>query len=288
MGLNPLISRYATLMAENTLTLRTADIMLRVIALITAPDDKSKAAADAYLKAIEDGKLASVAENRFLDGIKMQNPPTSNGSYLTQFIELQQYYKGSFFNEIGLSASFNMKREAIGEGEATLNEDTLTPLVDIMLECRKEGVSRLNEIFETNVTVDFDSAWLENVKERRIQLDMAEAEVSQLTDEDKKGEEDAGGNQFSNTADKYQNSEDTGSSRADSEPNESGESVDSGGGEEDEESVEKSAECGDDDPLDNGSAASAVNNTSIVVNVEGDGEQDKEDEKEEDDDREEE
>ena len=145
MGLNPLMSRYATLLAENVITLRTADIMLRVVALLTAPDDKTKLAAEQYLKDLESGKLGVIGENRFFEGVKMQSPPSNNGSYLTQFIELQQYYKGSFFNEIGLSASFNMKREAIGEGEATLNEDTLAPLIDTMLECRQEDVSRLND-----------------------------------------------------------------------------------------------------------------------------------------------
>lgn len=176
IGLNPLMSRYATLLAENVITLRTADIMLRVVALLTAPDDKTKIAAEQYLRNIEEGKLGVIGENRFFDGVKMQSPPSNNGSYLTQFIELQQYYKGSFFNEIGLSASFNMKREAIGEGEATLNEDTLMPLIDTMLQVRKEDVSRLNEMFGLDVSVEFDSVWMRNIIEQDLQLDALEAE----------------------------------------------------------------------------------------------------------------
>lgn len=176
MGLQPLMNRYATLLAENTITMRVADIMLRIVALLTAPDDKTKIAAEDYMRKLIKGELSVIGENMFLDGIKLQSPPSNNGSYLTQFIELQQYYKGSFFNEIGLAASFNMKREAIGESEATLNEDTLTPLIETMLQCRQDDVSRLNEIFGTNVTVEFDSAWAENQEEHEYQLDALEKE----------------------------------------------------------------------------------------------------------------
>ena len=169
-GLNPLLSRYATLLAENVVTLRMADVMLRVVAMLSAPDDKTKLAADKYLKDLEDGKLGVIGENRFFEGIKMQSPPSNNGSYLTQFIELQQYYKGSFFNEIGISAPYNMKRESINESEASLNEDTLLPLIDTMYDCRKNDIERLNELFDLDIEISFNSIWLQNRIEDKISL----------------------------------------------------------------------------------------------------------------------
>lgn len=165
-GLYPLIARYSFLMAENILTLRTADVMLRVTALLTAPTDKERIAADEFLKNLEDGKLSTIGENAFFDGIRMQSPPSNNGSYLTQFIEFQQYLKGSFYNEIGLSANYNMKREAIGTGESTMDADSILPLCDDMLQCRREDLARVNSLFGTNITVDYSSSWLAN----RIQL----------------------------------------------------------------------------------------------------------------------
>ena len=182
LGLYPLISRYASLLAENCMTIRVADIMLRVMALLTAPDDKSKLAAQAYLSKLENGELAAIAENRFLDGIKMQSPPSNNGSYLTQFIELQQYLKGSFYNEIGLNANFNMKREAIGEGESSLNEDSLLPLCEDMLRCRREDLEKINELFGTDITVEFDSAWANNIKEINLRMAQMKNEASQLAE----------------------------------------------------------------------------------------------------------
>ena len=162
IGLAPLLSRYSYLMAENTLTLRTADVMLRIVAMITAPSDKEKASAIEYLKSMENGILSVVGESAFFDGVKLQSPPSNNGSYLTQFIEYQQYLKGSLYNEIGLSANYNMKREAIGKGESTLDQDALLPLADNMLLTRKQDLALVNEMFGTEIDVSFSSAWLEN------------------------------------------------------------------------------------------------------------------------------
>ena len=177
-GLYPMMARYASLIAENLLTIRTADVMLRVLALITAPDDSSRLAANQFLKDMEDGHLASVGENRFLDGIKMQNPPSNNGSYLTQFIELHQYLVGSFYNEVGLNANYNMKREALSESETGLNDDSLMPLCEDMLRCRQEDFDRVNAMFGTSIHVSLDSSWLENEIERLLNLRTQAQEAS--------------------------------------------------------------------------------------------------------------
>lgn len=181
-GLYPMMARYASLIAENLLTIRTADVMLRVLALITAPDDSSRLAADQFLKDITEGHLASIAENRFLDGIRMQNPPSNNGSYLTQFIELHQYLVGSFYNEVGLNANYNMKREALSESETGLNDDSLMPLCEDMLRCRQEDIARVNEMFGTSIQVYLDSSWLENEIERILSLRQQSAEASSQLD----------------------------------------------------------------------------------------------------------
>ena len=174
-SLTPLIARYAVLMCENTITVRSATIMLRCLALLSASSDKEYKSALAYLAKLEAGELGVIASSSFSDGVKMQSPPSNNGSYLTQFIELQQYLKGSFFNELGLRANYNMKREAIGLGESTLDADSILPLCDNMLKCRQEDIVEINNLFGLNIEVSFSSAWLENRLESSINI------VSQLT-----------------------------------------------------------------------------------------------------------
>lgn len=176
-GLMPLILRYSYLLAENLLTMRSADVFLRIIALISGQDDKTLVSANQFIKAIEDGKMMAVSEGKFFDGVKMQSPPSNNGSYLTQFIEYQQYFLGSFFNEIGLNANFNMKRESIAKSESSLNEDSMLPLCQNMLKCRQEDFDVVNEMFGLNIKVSFDSAWLQNAIEVVLQLEQMKAQA---------------------------------------------------------------------------------------------------------------
>lgn len=175
-SLTPIIARYAVLMCENCITVRSASIMLRCLALLSSSSDKEYKSALAYLAKLEAGELGVISSSSFSEGVKMQSPPSNNGSYLTQFIELQQYLKGSFFNELGLRANYNMKREAIGEGESSLDADSILPLCDNMLKCRREDICDVNNLFGLDISVDFSSAWLENHLETNISL------VSQLTE----------------------------------------------------------------------------------------------------------
>ena len=200
MGLDALVSRYAYLMATNLITLNVVDIMLRCIALLSAPDDKTKKSAEIYLDKLTKGELGVIGDNPFFEGIKLQTLPSSNGSYLTQFIELHQYYKGSFYNEIGLNANFNMKREAIGKGEASLSQDSLLPLCDSMLECRIENVKRINEKYGTKIEVDYSSAWKDNQTESKFELIKLENEASQLEggETNETGEAEANSGDFGN------------------------------------------------------------------------------------------
>lgn len=174
-SLTPLIARYSVLMCENAITVRSATIMLRCLALLAAQDDKGYKSSLAYLSKLEAGELGVIYSSSFSEGVKMQSPPSNNGSYLTQFIELQQYLKGSFFNELGLRANYNMKREAIGQGESTLDADSILPLCDNMLKCRQEDIAEVNNLFGTNISVEYSSAWLENKLESAINI------VSQLS-----------------------------------------------------------------------------------------------------------
>lgn len=169
-GLMPLILRYSYLLAENVLTMRTADVFLRILALISAPDDKTVISANEFIRGIEDGKMSAIADGKFFEGVKMQSPPSNNGSYLTQFIEYQQYFLGSFFNEIGLNANFNMKRESIAKSESSLNEDSMLPLCQQMLQCRQEDFAVVNEMYGLNIKVSFDSAWLQNALEIMMEM----------------------------------------------------------------------------------------------------------------------
>lgn len=168
IGLVPLVSRYCGLMTENLLTVRISDINMRMMNLLSAPDDNTLQSTIKYLKDLEEGKLGVVGETPFFDGLKLQSRGAGNGDYMIQFIELQQYLKGSMYNELGINANFNMKREALSGQEVALNDDALMPLIDDMLKQRRAMCDKLNEMFGLNVSVDYGSTWHSNVVEKQL------------------------------------------------------------------------------------------------------------------------
>lgn len=168
VGLVPLVSRYCGLMTENLLTVRLSDINMRMMNLLSAPDDNTFQSTKQYLKDLEEGKLGVVGETPFFDGLKLQSRGAGNGDYMIQFIELQQYLKGSMYNELGINANFNMKREALSGQEVAMNDDALMPLIDDMLKQRRAMCDELNKMFGLNVSVDYGSTWHSNVMEKQL------------------------------------------------------------------------------------------------------------------------
>lgn len=165
-GLLPLLYRYITLITETDLSLKIAVINQRIVNLISAADDRTKTSAEKYLADIEDGKQGVIAENAFFDGIRAQVYGASgNNNNLTNLIECIQYLKASMYNELGLNANYNMKRESLNSAESALNNDILLPLVDDMLERRKEGAEQVNAMYGTNISVDLASSWEDNAIE---------------------------------------------------------------------------------------------------------------------------
>lgn len=176
-GLFYLFSRYSTELAENDVSIRCAQINARQQAFITAENDQQIAAANAYLDNLEKGKITAVGGKQFLDGIKGASISVQGANSIIQLIELQQYLKASWYNEIGLNANFNMKREYLSEEELRSSTDVLLPLIDDMLRCRKDAIEVVNSIYGTSISVEKNSAWENKQEELDTAQEQADADV---------------------------------------------------------------------------------------------------------------
>lgn len=181
LGMKPIIQKYGSLLTEAEITMRIALINLRMTNVISAPDDNTKKSADEYINQITNGKLAIIGENPFFDGVKMQVGHNNTG-YLQQIIEATQYIKASFYNELGLNANYNLKREYISDTENSLADDILLPLVDNMLSERKDAIEKINKMYNTNITVEFNSSWKTNNKENEKEVATADNVINGTDD----------------------------------------------------------------------------------------------------------
>ena len=196
-GLIPILSRYAVLCGDCEISLNMLTNVLRSQYLISAGDNKTKESADNFIKRLFDGDFSCIAENTFLDGVKVHGI-TGDSKYIQQFIELNQYLKATAYNEIGLNANFNMKRERLNQNEVDLNTSILIPLADDMLEERQKAVKMINDKYGLNITVELSSVWkmtkesVDNAtqsQETETEEEKEEETKTETTEENKKGVE---------------------------------------------------------------------------------------------------
>ena len=181
-GLMPLFNKYGSLLTEAEISLKYAIINARVPALLQSDNDNTYKSAKEFFDKIEKGDgYGIIASKEFFEGIKSQD--FYKQPYIKDLIESIQYIKASWYNEIGLNSQFNMKREAINSAEVTLNEDILYPAVDVMLQCRKKAVEKINKMFGTNITVELNSVWEQNKIQEDLALQFKEAQVESLVKE---------------------------------------------------------------------------------------------------------
>ena len=179
MGLMPLIQSTSYLLAQADISFKYALINGRMKAIVTAPNDETKASLDEMFKQIEKGSsLKVVVDDDLMNELKV-SPYGSNDNGI-DIIELKQYIIGSFYQKLGIQSNFNMKREALNSAESALNDDILYPLIDEMLEQRQEGIKKINQLYGTNISVELTSVW----KQLRDQEEQA------VNNEDKENKKD--------------------------------------------------------------------------------------------------
>ena len=164
-GIIPLCREHATAIVETELSMNIATINSRLISAIAASDDRTRVSAEKYLQDIADGKQGVIAETAFLEGLKVLPYTSGSNNTIISLIELMQYQKASWYNDLGLSANYNMKREALNSSETVIDNDILLPLIDDMLKCRKDGAEKVNAMYGTDIRVELASSWEDNQEE---------------------------------------------------------------------------------------------------------------------------
>lgn len=177
-GLYTLNKRYASLLTENEISILIADIQTRTPSIIVADNDTSKKSAEEFMNQVNNGSIGVVMGKQFNEnaGLTSLDYSSTASNSITNLIELEQYLKASWFNELGLNSNYNMKRESLNSAETDMNFDSLIPLPYDMLTNRQNGWDRVNEMFGTNIKVSFNEPfkWL---------LDNDSEDVSSLNEE---------------------------------------------------------------------------------------------------------
>lgn len=159
VGLSHTISKYNTLITENEITILIALINSRMSVIFSGSDSATKTSAEQYLNMIKQGKLGVISDNAFLESLSINMGNNTRNNVFEDLIRLNMYLKASLNNSIGLNSNTALKKERLITAEIDVNNTSLYPLIDDMLECRRIGVEKINELFGTEITVELNSSW---------------------------------------------------------------------------------------------------------------------------------
>lgn len=182
-GMLPIIGTRAEMQVETDVSIICALQNLRIINLVKASTDKVKLAAENLFRRIRWGRqgiIQSETQKNLWSGatpapdIEMLPLSGVPPSYMQQLIETCQYIRGSLYNELGLQANWNAKRETLNDSEINAGEDTLRPLIDSMLKCREIFCEDCRRVLGLDISVKLAGAWAARAELAELEVEQAE------------------------------------------------------------------------------------------------------------------
>ena len=173
-GLYRLIYQTAGLLADNVSSLNCSQINGRVAQLWTTDNDVEARTVEEVVRDMYAGHPYRILTQDLVSKIGVV-PAAQSGqtNTLLNLIEAHQYILASFFNEIGIPSTWNMKRERVNTAETELMTGSLDVNVYNMEKNLQNGAKLINELFGENISVRFN----EEIKEDEGEPD-GEPEVS--------------------------------------------------------------------------------------------------------------
>lgn len=202
IGLYPMLEKNAIDLANTDLSIKYASFNSRLKSVMTSDDDTTKASLDKVIDDVWNGrKPVSIVTNDLYKS-SIDNKKYAEGNYtdIHQLIELKQYQLAHWYMELCINANYNMKSQYVNDGEMTMNDDALIPLIDQMLECRKMACKEMNKLFGLHVSVELNSSWKKKFdeikresKQQELENDVLEQQVENAEESNNEDSNDKGG-----------------------------------------------------------------------------------------------
>ena len=153
-GLYDYISQTATILADNIISINCVQVNARVSTFFTADSEAQALAGEAILKKMYAGKPYQILVSDLIEKLKV-NPVNASAAAqnVTELIELNNFIISSFFQNIGIRANNNMKRERLVTDEVEAQNDYLEINVLEFLAPWQAGLDEVNKMYGTSFKV---------------------------------------------------------------------------------------------------------------------------------------
>lgn len=162
-GLYRLIYQTAGLLADNVSSLNCSQINGRVAQLWTTDNDVEARTVEEVVRDMYAGHPYRILTQDLVSKIGVvPAAQTGQTNTLLNLIEAHQYILASFFNEIGIPSTWNMKRERVNTAETELMTGSLDVNVYNMEKNLQKGAELINQLFGENISVKFNEEIVED------------------------------------------------------------------------------------------------------------------------------
>ena len=181
------INSYATLLAHTDLSLQAILINSRATGLITAKTQAQVDSIASWYSSLENGKTLAVLDGKSFEslmddeGIKVVPMNYPSAMTIDSYYQIRENLLKSFYSEIGIN-SMRDKRERVVEAELDTNLNRILFNIDDMLKSRKDACTKINSIFGTNISVDYN----EEIVKQCFDIETEEQESEDNGDSDNK------------------------------------------------------------------------------------------------------
>lgn len=160
-GLYRINLKYATLLAECDITIRKCLLNVRIDNVVESQDDRQDASIKKFFEDVENGDFGFISSKKLLEKglLQIHAVASTSNNPLKDLIEMRNYIESCWWMEFGLNANYNMKRESLTDAETNVDDKTMIPFIDQMLECEIDGWNEFNKMYGYNVKVKLSPLW---------------------------------------------------------------------------------------------------------------------------------
>ena len=193
-GLYALIERTATMLADNDISINISQKNTRLVNLVSGDTQNTVDSIKAVIASMYEGDPTIVVKSSLIDKLQgipiLQNQSNNN---LVELIQTQQYILSHFYEQIGITTHDQMKRERLVTAEINDNLDLALFNIDDILVSLQEGLQRVNEMFDTDISARLNPIIIQQREEEAAAASEAAAGDNLQLQLDEEPVEDPGG-----------------------------------------------------------------------------------------------
>ena len=177
-GLSTFISRYARQLADIEATINIYAVNSRLVSIPVTNDNAVKESIKLFFKNLVLGKRAIVSDSSIVEKFRNIDINRSNvKDGVNDWLLARDKVLEQFYRDLGVKMN-NQKKAQVNEEEVEANDQLLLINTHDMLEARKEGLEKVNQLFGLNITVKLNPLFdVQTVRESQESEDTEYAET---------------------------------------------------------------------------------------------------------------